>query len=143
MSLPEAYVAHASMARLRLRIPSRRHDQAFFDRVCERLAARAEVVAAKANPATASLLIQHYCPLERLYSVAADENLFAVAGRKPAASEAGFANLDFDAARFAVPVLVGLAMLQAVRGNLLSPATSLLSLALAVGSRAAPGRADH
>lgn len=142
MSLPEAYVAHASMARVRLRIPSRRNDQAYFDSARQRLSARAEVVSLEANPATASLLLRHYCPLERLYAVALEEELFVIGRARPSAGRSGFPNMATDLSRLAVPVLVGLSAIQALRGNVLGPAAGLMSLALAVATKAKPGMAE-
>jgi hypothetical protein len=143
MTLPVAYVAHASMARVRIRVPSRRHDTAYFSTVVEKLSARPEVISVEGNAATTGLLVRHYCPLPRLFALAADEGLFAPGGEMPAAGRAGFANAEFDLARAVVPLLLGLSALQAVRGSVLGPAAGLLSLALAIGDRRRmPGAGD-
>jgi hypothetical protein len=55
--LPEARLCHASPGRLRIRIPQKRGDGAFFQRAEEKLAARFGSAAVAANPVTASLLV--------------------------------------------------------------------------------------
>lgn len=56
MELPEAVICHQSARRLRLRVPARRGDAAYFARVVKRLAGPAGAAAPAANPATGSLL---------------------------------------------------------------------------------------
>jgi hypothetical protein len=55
--LPEARLCHASPGRLRIRIPQKRGDGAFFQRAQKKLAARFGYAAVAANPVTGSLLL--------------------------------------------------------------------------------------
>ncbi|MCG6896823.1 MAG: hypothetical protein LJE61_02705 [Thiocapsa sp.] len=54
---PLAHAVHRTRGRLRLRIPARRHDQAFFDRLTQRLCNVPGVLRSTANPETAGVLI--------------------------------------------------------------------------------------
>jgi len=82
-SLPAARISHFTPRRLRIRVPEKRRDRAFFDTVAERLAAWDAIEAVETNPLTASVLI-HFSDPERLFLEAAAKNdLF---------------DIDFDAA---------------------------------------------
>lgn len=82
-SLPAARVSHFTTRRLRLKIPEKRRDAAFFIYVAERLAAWDSVERVESNPLTASILI-HFSDLQRLLLEAVEKNdLF---------------DIDFDAA---------------------------------------------
>jgi hypothetical protein len=82
-SLPAARISHFTPRRLRIKVPEKRRDRAFFDTVAERLAAWDTIEAVETNPLTASILI-HFSDPERLFLEAAAKNdLF---------------DIDFDAA---------------------------------------------
>ena len=82
-SLPAARISHFTPRRLRIRVPEKRRDRAFFDAVAERLAAWDTIEAVETNPLTASILI-HFSDPERLFlETAAKNDLF---------------DIDFDAA---------------------------------------------
>jgi hypothetical protein len=57
--LPEAVVVHVSRGRVRLRIPARKHDAAFFSDLERRLAPLPGVEKVEVNPVTASVLVLH------------------------------------------------------------------------------------
>lgn len=72
-SLPAARVTHLTTGRLRLKVPEKRRDKAFFDDAAERLATWDSIERVEANPLTASLLI-HFSDLQRLFLEAAAKN---------------------------------------------------------------------
>jgi hypothetical protein len=55
---PEAQVVHLTRRRVRIRIPSKRHDRSFFAKAVKELSQRAPAAQMEANPATASILIR-------------------------------------------------------------------------------------
>ena len=57
--ISQAYVVHRTASRMRLRIPGRRLDQAYFERLKQRLIRSLGVMAVEINPLTASVLIEH------------------------------------------------------------------------------------
>lgn len=82
-SLPAARISHFTARRLRIKVPEKRRDRAFFDTVAERLAMWDSIEAVETNPLTASVLI-HFSDPNRLFLEAAAKNdLF---------------DIDFDAA---------------------------------------------
>jgi len=82
-SLPAARISHFTARRLRIRVPEKRRDTAFFAAVAERLATWESVERVETNPITASVLI-HFSDPQRLFLEAIAKNdLF---------------DIDFDAA---------------------------------------------
>ena len=82
-SLPAARISHFTARRLRIRVPEKRRDTAFFAAVAERLATWESVERVETNPLTASVLI-HFSDPQRLFLEAIVKNdLF---------------DIDFDAA---------------------------------------------
>jgi hypothetical protein len=82
-SLPAARISHYTARRLRVRVPEKRRDTAFFAAVAERLATWESVERVETNPITASVLI-HFSNPQRLFLEAIVKNdLF---------------DIDFDAA---------------------------------------------
>jgi hypothetical protein len=63
--LPSARIAHLTTRRLRIKVPEKRRDVAFFDFVQGRLAAWDSVERVETNPLTASILV-HFSDAERL-----------------------------------------------------------------------------
>ena len=76
-----ASVTHRLPGRTRLRIPARRGDAAFFERTIEQARALPSVRAARANPVTASLLLEHEGEIE---PIAAELGLGIAAPLPPA-----------------------------------------------------------
>ena len=125
---PEASVAHNSAGRLRLKVPERRGDPAFFADLGGKLAAAPEVNEVETNARTASILIKHDSSGEALLAWADDHNLLTPSGRlftpdrqRPAA-EPNWRTL------LALAVLL-LAVIQLFRGQILGPATTLAFMA--------------
>lgn len=55
----QACIAHRTAGRLRLKVPGRRHDAAFFADLERELVAQPGIVSVQANPMTASILVVH------------------------------------------------------------------------------------
>jgi len=72
-SLPAARISHFTLRRLRIKVPEKRRDRAFFDTVAERLATWDSVEGVETNPLTASVLV-HFSDPERLFFEAAAKN---------------------------------------------------------------------
>ena len=145
-SPPVARICHMSARRLRVRVPERRRDAAFFAAVAERLLTWASVERVETNPLTASILI--YCSdPQRLFAEAAvaGNDLFEIEFADPSNSDRGAvvdrAARTFDAADAAlrrwtegqidirgvlfVVFLLG-GIYQLFRGSLAAPAPTLL-----------------
>lgn len=58
-AIPRAVAVHALPGRVRLRIPARRDDAAWFGLLAERLAGYPEVTAVTVSPASAGVLVQY------------------------------------------------------------------------------------
>jgi hypothetical protein len=145
--LPQARVCHFANGRLRVKIPERRHDEAFFDTVRERLSSWASIERVEVNPLTASVLVR-FADLTALFAENALKNdlfevdydaLSAATEPQPPLTERaaqGFARVDaalqrwsggaadFRSVVFLLLLLGGLRQLS--RGNIASPAASLL-----------------
>jgi hypothetical protein len=146
--LPEAYVAHHAGERLRLRIPARKGDAAYFARAERALAAASGVRYAEANPLTASLLLQYDGPLGDLIAAGQAHSLFALAPPRIATESIldlvtdqvdHVERLVLHSSRGALDLntllfvgLVGAGIVQIARGRALGPASALLANAAAV-----------
>jgi hypothetical protein len=145
---PEGRVVHLSQGRLRVRIPQKRRDEAFFKMVEERLGGWQSVEHVETNPLTASVLVQ-FSDLGALFAENAMRNdLFTVnldelraEHDKPRQALTGWArqrwanadklvrrlsdgNADLRSAAFLVAVMA--AIVQAFRGQIAPPAATLL-----------------
>jgi hypothetical protein len=78
-----AETVHRMQGRLRFRIESRKHDEAFFRTLAERLRACEGVDSVAANPITGSVLILHRTTAEAIESCAAAQELFSLAQESP------------------------------------------------------------
>jgi hypothetical protein len=74
-SLPAARITHFTTRRLRIKVPEKRRDAAFFNSAAERLLAWDSIQRVEANPLSASLLI-HFVDLQSLLREAAAKNDF-------------------------------------------------------------------
>lgn len=146
--LPTGYVAHRTGDRVRLRIPARKGDTAYFARLERELAACGRVGYVEANPLTASLLLHYNGTDDDLRRDAVELGLFTVEALPPAANpvlNAAAARIDqfdrtiqrasngsFDLLEVAFVGLVGASIVQALRGQALGPASALMAHALAI-----------
>jgi Heavy metal associated domain 2 len=135
--LPQAHIAHHGYGRTRLRIPSKRRDVLFFSR-CERVLAQVPgIKGVQSNPLTGSLLVSHHTEMKRFAAEAAERELFEIPSGETLPEQLGNAlsrfdqnlkeasggNVDLKAAAFLT--LIGLGIVQLVRGNPLPAAGSL------------------
>ncbi|MGK9164901.1 hypothetical protein KXR53_01310 [Inquilinus limosus] len=139
---PTGHICHLTPGRIRIRIPERRHDAAYFAAVQDRLSQWAGVEAVAVNPRTASVLV-HYSDAAGLFHAHATANdLFTLTdppvGRPASAWIRGAAGRPqgrlgrgWSAAkselRSAVAVgLLGAGVYQLLRGRIAAPAITLL-----------------
>lgn len=146
--LPVAYVAHHAGDRLRLRIPARKGDAAFFAHVERDLATCPGVAYAEANPLTASILIHYHGDLGDLANAVSARQLFTlelprlpestvldvVAERVERLDQAVIraSNGALDLETVAFLGLIGASIVQLARGQALAPASTLLANAVAI-----------
>lgn len=137
--LPAGYCVHAVPGRVRYRIPERRGDNAFFDRLQQVLADTPGVRAVAVNAGTAGVLLEFDGELEQMLAAVRAAGLFRVMDAMPQSlafeASAGLktvdrnlslitgGRLDLDGAL--VFTLIGLALHQALRGQWLAPASTL------------------
>jgi hypothetical protein len=76
---PDAEIAHSSRTRLRIRIPSRKGDAAYFMTIAERFSGCEGIEDIEVNPRTASLLFIHETDAARITEYAASHGIFHVA----------------------------------------------------------------
>ena len=86
--LPEGRVCHLTTGRLRLRIPEKRRDEAFFRAVEQRLAGWDSVDQVEVNPLTASVLVTFSDPAALFTENALRNDLFTVSYDEPDGSGA-------------------------------------------------------
>jgi hypothetical protein len=152
---PAALVSHALPGRTRIRVPDRRGDPRYFDRLRQRLGGCPEVLEVRVNAITASVLLHHRGDPAPILAFAAAASLFVLdpspprgvplavrLGAEAAAADAGLRRLaggEVDLWTALSLGLFGLACLQAARGRLLGPASTLAWAALTAIRRAQPG----
>ncbi|WEX74813.1 hypothetical protein PYH37_000094 [Sinorhizobium numidicum] len=131
--LPTATIEHSMSGRLRVRVPDRRGDVSYFRSAVERLSEHPEIAGLRANPMTGSILIQHETDLPSIREIATRRELFdlqeesaplsyAVAPpRSVEVSTPGVAAVERS--RATTIGLTSLAFYQAIRGNVIGPAT--------------------
>lgn len=140
-----AFIVHELSGRFRLRIPEKRNDKVFFDALAERLSACPGVTTVKFNVHTGSVLLFHaaatrasdvarYAEQADLFSVeplpaTVARTLGQQAAKGLDAFDRGLGALSgglVDLQSAFLVLLVGLAIYQARRGQVLAPAVSLL-----------------
>jgi hypothetical protein len=162
--LPEARITHATANRARLKVPARRHDEAFFRRVEERLKGWRNIDRVAVNPATASILVHFSDPAALMREAMNGNDLFRII--PPASQDADGTgrpllarmqetvaatdgslrqwtggSLDLRTAVFAALLLAGVQQL--VRGNVAAPAATLLWYAATVLGLPGAPQATH
>jgi hypothetical protein len=161
--LPEARIAHATPNRVRLKVPAKRHDEAFFRAIAQRLAGWQNVDRVEVNPVTASVLVHFSDPTALMReAINGNNDLFRIVypeqqehGPPPllarlqetAATADGSLRhwtggaLDLRTAIFAALFIGGLQQL--VQGNVAAPAATLLWYAATVLGLPGAPRASH
>lgn len=144
---PSAYLSHAISGRVRIKIPARRRDEAYFVALSEALLGGCPGVhAVNFNALTASVLIEHAGPLPPLAAFGSGKGLFVLETAAPPVRAVGPAlrtaalDLDREVRRTAggaldlwtllALALLALAGVQMRRGQVLPPALSLAWQAL-------------
>ena len=143
MNLDNARVRHLLPGRVRLKVPARHRDAAFFDDAARRLAQCAGVTEVRANPLTGSLLVFHTTTLQAINAYASQHGLFFLRALAAATADvsddtapprrrgraAGAPRIAIEQAdRRALALsasLAGLGTLQTMRGELMAPAATL------------------
>ena len=145
---PTAYRIHALPGRLRLRVPEKRKDGSWLAETASRVAEMPGVRAVQAGVLTGSLLI-HHDPQIDLEAQISDTGLVVVEPRPDAslrdglgALSAGLAAMDggirqlslggADVRALLFLLLVGMAIRQILRGDIVAPAVPLLWYALSL-----------
>ena len=78
MNLEQARLCHVMPGRMRLQIPDRRHDTAFFAGIEQALSRCDGVYAVRANPLTAAVLVLHAGTVDAISDYARAQGLFAL-----------------------------------------------------------------
>jgi hypothetical protein len=134
--LPQAYVVHETPTRLRLKIPARRHDKAYFGEASRILAEKLPAARIDANPVTASILISgpdssrlvienggpFRISLEPESQVGALGQQLQALNQRLLTMSAG----RVDARAYIILALLLSAMFQIARGRVFAPAVTLL-----------------
>lgn len=145
---PVAYVSHALAERLRLRIPTRKGDAAYFAVIEKTFSGHDQVTHVETNPLTGSVLLYHHTDQAALVDFAQKQQLFQlqpdapVAHRALQAAEEQVERADrtirrltqgsFDLNDLLFVGLLGAAAIQTLRGRILGPSAALLSYAAAI-----------
>ncbi len=143
-----AWIVHQLAGRVRLRLPHRRKDVAFFQSAIEHLEALPGLEHAKANPATGSLLVEFdegsevFASLKtylRAQDIAIDYGDPPMAAARPTIKH-GIKQVDdyigllseqaTDLRSIGILFFLALSVLQMARGQILAPASTLLWYAL-------------
>jgi hypothetical protein len=131
--LPLAYVSHTTLARVRFRVPSKRHDESYFETVKSGLADRPTVAGVRVTPRTGSVLVFHGGTVEAIAEEAEKAGLFRVTEEAiEETAEHHFAGMPQDLHRMLPPVLIALGIIQILRGQMAGPASTLLWMALSM-----------
>lgn len=152
--IPRALLDYLAAGRLRLRVPSRRGDTAYFQRVTDGLKGAAGVVRVDCNPRTASvlLLLEPTVGAVQVRQIGTQRGLFALDRAAPRADvvlNAAGEQLARFCQRLAVVtggrpapadllvglLLLGLGVRQLLHGEIMAPAATLLVQAYEILSR--------
>jgi hypothetical protein len=116
--VPVASIEHQLPGRVRLRVPSKRGDVPFFDKVVRELSKHPSLRELSARPLTGCITL-HYCePLQLMTAAAAEQKLFEIGGSEPQDQE----SKEQGVAGATVAGLSGLGLFQVARGNMLGSA---------------------
>jgi len=81
--IPVAFIEHQISGRLRLRVPTRRGDVPFFQRIVAALSKHPDIKELKATPLTGSILIRHSGPALAITAEAVAQGLFETKRHEP------------------------------------------------------------
>ena len=140
-----AHIEHQLPGRVRLRVPSKRGDVSFFERVVKELSKHPAVWELVASPLTGTIILQYSEPLQAIMEAAAALTLFETGGPKPGvkAAESKRPSRRSESAGLAGGIaagLSGLSLYQAARGNVIGNAVE--SFWLSFSAQSVLGRPD-
>ena len=143
--VPVAHIEHQLPGRVRLRVPSKRGDVSFFERVVKELSRHPAIWELAASPLTGTITLQYSEPLQAIMEAAAALTLFETGGPKPGvkAAESKRPSRRSESARLAGGIaagLSGLSLYQAARGNVIGNAVE--SFWLSFSAQNVLGRPD-
>lgn len=137
MHVPKARLTHQSPGRLRFRVPSKKGDSSFFDRLARELAEHSAVDDVQVNHRTAGALVLHRSNLQSIVEHAAENGLFllseelpgspdlfrSVSGGLTAANEKTrrFTRGEVDLLSLVFFLLIIVGLIQVIRGGFKSP----------------------
>lgn len=144
--MPHAHVTHKMKGRVRIRVPSKRHDHQYFSHVKQKLAEIDGVQHVETNARTGSILIRHGTDLDTIRDFAEHHGLFTIAAAAEAVLALAqklsnrFEDIDqsvieatrgnMDLRSIMLVTLGGAAVIQALRKDVLPPAFNLVWYAL-------------
>lgn len=136
--LPHACISHRTLRRLRVKIPSKKGDRAYFSHIKEELSENPGIERLEINPVTGSVLVVHALDPEVISEYAEGHNLFKIkenSARPKALSRRvvkGFGDFDNKVKRFTggeldLPeatflTLLVMGLYEIGRGNIMAPA---------------------
>lgn len=126
--LPQAYVSHSSKGRLRFRVPSKKSDLAYFSTLHQTFEEYDFIHQLEVNPSTGSVLVLHSEDTDTVLSCGKKHLLFESIQEKaePKSEQAqGFASSATNPHSVLIKSLIGLGMVQVLRGEVLAPASTL------------------
>jgi hypothetical protein len=143
--IPVAYIEHQLPGRVRLRVPSRRGEVPFFEKVVRVLSKHPATRELTASPLTGSITLRYLEPLHPIVAAAADQRLFAISRLEPQrnVSEAKRASRLREDSGFTDGIAIGLSglsLFQATQGNIFGSAAE--NLWHAFGAQRILGRPD-
>ena len=123
--VPSAFLEHQLPGRIRLRIPAKRGDCAFFETARHALTGTAAVQEVVANPHTGSLLIRYSGDVNGLAAEAAERGMFTVQRPKAVPRRTPRPAGPVAPVNTAVVGLSGLGLYQVARGRSLGSASEI------------------
>jgi hypothetical protein len=147
---PSAYIKHQLPGRVRLKIPQKRGDFHYFDRIAELFTGCPGITQLQLNPSAASILICHMTETDflNIAEFAQTNGLFTIVEQPeeetftipylpiPKLTSTGLNRVDeslmgfsqglLDGRSLLFLALIGLAVRQMTKGNVMGPATTLL-----------------
>ena len=125
--IPAAYIEHQLPGRVRLRVPSKRGEVPFFEKVVRELSKHPAVHELTATPLTGSIMLQYVEPLHAITAAAADQSLFETDRLPPARkrgepNHAGRVSNASSLTKGFATGLSGLSLFQVAQGNVLGSA---------------------
>jgi hypothetical protein len=126
---PLAYLSHHCPGRARLKFAANRGSTEYFARLSALLAEAPGVIAVTANAVTASLLILHKGPLSDVLDFAQSRELVRLS-KQPVHARSQVVEADeISLKTLATMAVLGLGVVQLLRGEVLGPASQLFGLA--------------